>query len=291
VAAFAAVYVLWGCNFLAIRYAVEAIPPFLMMGLRSLLAGAVLFVGGGLGRGRWPRARHWRNALLVGGLFFVGCHGLLAWAEQHVSSGIAALVLATIPMWMLLLEWLAGGERPRPGVALGMALGFAGVMMLVGAGPAAGGRAFSPLGMAGLGVSAFMWAAGSVVSRRVELPQALGVTAGMQLLCGGALLVALASALGEWGRLGAPAFTARPLLSMAYMVIASSLLGFTAFAWLLRHTTAARAGSYAFVNPVVAVLVGWAVGGEPLQPRTLVAGAAVVAGVALVVLGGRPVRG
>jgi len=287
------VYVLWGCNFLAIRYAVEAVPPFLMMGLRSLLAGAILFVSGGLREGRWPGTRHWRNALLVGALFFVGCHGLLAWAEQRVPSGVAALVLATIPMWMLLLDWMAGGERPRLGVALGMVLGFAGVMVLVGgSGPDA--RALSRVGLLGLALSAFMWAAGSVVARRVELPQALGVTAGMELLGGGALLVALAGALGEWSRLGPQAFTPRPLLSMAYMIVASSLLGFTAFAWLLRHTSPARAGSYAFVNPVVAVLVGWAVGGEPLHLRTLAAGAAVVGGVALVVLSGarapRPAR-
>lgn len=284
-AALLAVYVLWGTNFLAIRWAALAMPPFLMMGLRSLLAGALLF-----GWARWrggvrPGPAQWRAAAVVGVVLFLGCHGLLAWASRTVPSGTAALVLSTIPVWMTVLE-AAQGTRPRwPGV-VGLALGVAGLAVLVGPGPSGA----PPAGLAALVVSAFAWAAGSLLSRRSSLPANLTLASGMQLLCGGTALVAAGLLFGEAGRIDAGALAPRALLSFAYMVCVSSVVVFTAYTWLLRVASPTLVGTYAFVNPVVALVVGAVVGDEVLSARVVAASLVIVSGVALVVLGVRGTR-
>jgi len=286
-AALVALYLFWGTNFLAIRWAAEEMPPFLMMGVRSLLAGALLFGWARFREGARPGAGHWPTAAAVGVVLFLGCHGLLAWAEQTVPSGIAALVLATIPVWMTLLDWLGGGARPRWQGALGLALGVAGLAVLIGPGAAAG----APLaGLMALVLGAFAWAAGSMLSRRVSLPANLTLASGMQLLCGGAALVATGLLLGEAGRVDAGVLAPRAVASFAYMVGISSLVGFTAYMWLLRVASPTLVGTYAFVNPVVALVVGAAVAGEPLSPRVAVASLVIVSGVALIVTGARAGR-
>lgn len=281
-AAFGAIYVLWGSNFLAIRMAVETIPPFLLMGARSLVAGIILS-GWALWRERArPRREHWYGAAGVGTLLFLVGHGGLAWAQQHVPSGIAALVMATIPIWMVLLEWrLLGGARPRAATWAGLALGLAGIALLVGPGRG-GGAAATPLGPAlALMASAFGWAAGSVGSRLISAPRSIAAATGQQLIAGGILLLVAAAAAGELSP--APAVSIRSLLAMAYMVVAASLVSFTAYVWLLRVSTPGRVSSYAFVNPVVAVFAGWAIGGEAVTERTLVGAAVIVLGVILIV--------
>jgi len=220
-------------------------------------------------------------------VLFLGCHGLLAWAQQTVPSGIAALVLATIPVWMTPLDWTAGGARPDARSVVGLALGLLGLTILIA--PGAGGT--SSAGLTALVASAFAWAAGSILARRVTLPPGLVLASGMQLVSGGAALAVAGLALGETQRLGPAMFTLRPLLAFAYMVGVSSLFCFTAYMWLLRVSTPARVGSYAFVNPVVALFVGWAIGGEGLHARTLAASLVVVTGVALIVLSRNPTKG
>jgi drug/metabolite transporter (DMT)-like permease len=280
-----ALYLFWGTNFLAIRWAAEAMPPFLMMGVRSILAGALLFGWARLRNGARPTAAQWPTAAAIGIVLFLGCHGLLAWAEQTVPSGVAALVLATIPVWMTLLDWLGGAGRPRWQGALGLALGVAGLGILIG--PGAAGRA--PLaGLLALVIGAFAWAAGSMLSRRVPLPANVTLASGMQLLCGGGALVATGLLLGEAGRVDAGVLAPRALLSFAYMVGISSLVGFTAYMWLLRVASPTLVGTYAFVNPVVALVVGAAVAGEALSSRLAAASLVIVAGVALIVTGARP---
>jgi drug/metabolite transporter (DMT)-like permease len=284
-AALAATYFLWGANYLAIRIAVEEMPPLLMMGVRSVIAGAILFALGRLKSTERITAGHWRSAAIAGALLFLGCHGSLAWAEQHVPSGIAAVVLATIPIWMSVLDWLGGGPRPSLRASSGMAAGVAGVVLLMwGRDRAAEGEMFL-LGPAVLLMGSLSWAAGSIVSRRMASPASLWLATGMQLLIGGGLLVMVGLALAETSRLDAGALAPLPLLALAYMIVMSSLVGFVAYAWLLRVSTPARAGSYAFVNPVVAVWLGWAIAGEPLAPSTLIACLVIVVGVALVVVG------
>jgi drug/metabolite transporter (DMT)-like permease len=279
-AAFGAIYFLWGSNFLAIRYAAEAMPPLLMMGVRSLIAGALLFAWARLRGGERPAPGQWPAAALVGTVLFLGCHGLLAWAEQTVPSGVAALVLATIPVWMTLLDAATGGARPGRQGVVGLALGLLGLLVLIGPAPGEG-TPFTDL--LALVLSAFAWAAGSILSRRLPRPPSLVLASGMQLLVGGLALTGVGLALGEAGRLDAGALAPRALLSFAYMVVASSLIGFTAYMWLLRVSTPARVGTYAFVNPVVALVVGSVFGGESLGARTLGASLVIVAGVALIV--------
>jgi drug/metabolite transporter (DMT)-like permease len=282
--AFTAVYVLWGSNFLAIRYAAEAMPPFLMMAVRSLVAGALLFAWARLKDGARPAPGQWAAAAAVGTLLFLGCHGALAWAEQTVPSGIAAVMMAMTPVFLTVLDWASGGARPRWQSAAGLALGFVGLGILIRSSPH---HAVPLAGSLALVAGAFAWAAGSLLSRRLPLPRSLILASGMQLLAGGTALAVAGLALGEAHLLDRGVFAPRPLWSFAYMVVASSLAGFTAYMWLLRVTPPTLAGSYAFVNPVVALFVGWLLGGERFDGRTLWASVVIVAGVALIVVAPR----
>lgn len=280
--AFFLIYFVWGSNFLAIRWAVETVPPFLLMGVRSLLAGCCLYTWSRLTSAERPSLRHWRAAVPAGLLLFLGCHGLLAWAERRVSSGIAALGLATIPFWMTLLDWLSA-RRPRPGapVWIGLVLGLLGLGVLVG--PSSWSGTADAIGLAALLASAFAWAAGSILARRSRLPSSVPLSTGMQLLSGGLALLLVSVATGEAAGFDPTAVSPRSVLGFAYMVGAASILAFTAYVWLLRVSTPARVASYAFVNPLVAVCVGWAVGGEALSARTAAAAVLIVAGVAAIV--------
>jgi drug/metabolite transporter (DMT)-like permease len=282
-AAFAALYVLWGSNFLAIRYAAEAMPPFLMMAVRCLIAGSILFAWAWLREGQRPIAAHWRSAAAVGALLFLGCHGLLAWAEQTIPSGVAALVLATTPVWLALLDWGANGRRPTMRAVLGLGLGLFGLVFLLRPG---GGASFALLVLV---ASAFAWAAGSILSRRLVLPSSLVLASGMELIMGGVALSLVGLLLGEAAHVDAGALAPRALGGFAYMVVVSSLVGFTTFTWLMRVAPPAQVGTYAFVNPVVALIVGSAIGGEAISAATLVSSAVIVAGVALIVTGTKSV--
>jgi drug/metabolite transporter (DMT)-like permease len=280
--AFFLVYVMWGTNFLAIRYAVQTLPPFVLMGVRCLLAGSCLYVWARLRGDSAPTPAQWRAAAPAGLLLFLLCHGLLAWSQRHVTSGVAALTMATIPAWMTVLDWIwARGPRPRAGVWIGIALGLAGLAVL--ATPSSWSGGVSASGLMVLLVSAFGWAAGSIVSRASRLPSSVVLATGMQLLIGGLGLIATATVLGELGAFDPAAVSVRSWLGFLYMVGMSSIVVFTAYVWLLRVSTPARVGGYAFANPLVAVLLGWAVGGEPLTACTAVAALLIVAGVATIV--------
>ena len=278
--AFAATYFIWGSNFLAIRYAVETVPPLLMMAARCALAGGALYVWARR-RGAREKAAQWGPAFVAGGLLFLGCHGLLAMAERRVASGLSALVLATIPLWMVLLDWARpAGRRPGTAVFGGIVLGFTGLAVLLGPDPLRG--ALDARGAAVLVLSALSWTAGSVYVRAARLPASTPLSTGMQLLGGAALLALAAVGTGELPHFDPRAVTARSLASLAYLVVFGSIVAFTAYVWLLGTTTPARAGSYAFVNPLVAVLLGWIAAREPLTPRVGAATAVIVVAVALI---------
>jgi len=281
--AFAAVYVLWGSTYLAIRIGVETIPPFVLAGLRHLTAGILLFA--------WLRARgvpaplprHWRSAAVIGGLLLLGGNGLVTWAEQRVPSGLAALIVASVPIWMTLLDGLQRRERPHGVVLAGLALGLLGIAFLVAPGRFAAGARVDPVGAAALLTAALLWAVGSLYSRRAPLPSSTLLATAMEMVAGGAILLLAATVTGEWSGLSLAAVSSRSLFSLVYLIVAGSLLGFSAYIFLLGATTPARVSTYAYVNPVVAVFLGWAFAGEPVTLRTFIAAAVIVTAVALII--------
>lgn len=279
--AFAAIYLIWGSTFLAIRFAVETIPPLLMMSGRCLGAGLVLYAAARLSGVPPPERRQWLPAFISGGLLFLVCHGVLAWAEQRVASGPAALMQATIPLWMVLLDWLAGtGPRPRAFVVLGLAVGFTGVGLLVLSGRAAAGGIDPAIGGIML-LGSMAWVVGSLYSRGAGLPRSVPLATGMQLLAGGSLLLAAAGPFGDVRRLSIAGVSTRSLLSLAYLIVFGSVIALTAYNWLLRETTPARLSTYSYVNPVVAVFLGWLFASEPVGMAMLVPTGVIVAGVGL----------
>lgn len=280
--AFAAVYFIWGSTYLAIRYAVETLPPFLMAGARVFIAGAILFGFVGVPRVRSLTFAHWRAATISGGLLFLGCHGLLAMVEQNADSGVAALILATIPVWMVILSYLAGQAALEARTIFSLLLGLAGVAVLVLPTTPTAHPVCTP-GVAGLLlISAMSWACGSIYGRAAPLPEHAGIATGMQLLCGGALALLVGVLMGEQGHVDLAHVSTRSLLSLAYLIVFGSLVSFSAYIWLLRVAEPAAVGTYAYVNPAVAVLLGWLFAGESLDIRTAAAGVIIITSVVLV---------
>jgi drug/metabolite transporter (DMT)-like permease len=287
IAALAAVYLIWGSTYLAIRFAVETLPPFLMASVRFLVAGGVLYGwrrAKGFPRPTWPQ---WRAATVVGGLMLLGGNGGVVWAEQWIESGTAALIVASVPLWMVLLDWLRpAGRAPRPLVWVGIAVGLFGVGLLFGA---PDNEDMYTAGWVVLILASISWAVGSMYSRTAQLPAPLLAT-GMQMLAGGALLLVAGLVTGELGGLDPAAFSTRSVLALAYLIVFGALVGYSAYVWLLRVTTPAVASTYAYVNPVVAVFLGWSLAGEALTARIVVASAVIVGAVALITRSGRPPR-
>lgn len=281
--AYGAIYFLWGANFLAVRYAVAGLPPLLTIAVRSLIAGAILFAWASQSGAR-PHAQDWRAAAIGGLCFFGLCHGTLAWAAQYVPSGLSAVILALIPAWVALLSWIRpGGARPSGLTAIGLLLSFAGVVALVLPDIAASGASPSALAAALLVGAALAWAVGTVYSSSVATGVAPIPMAGMQLICGGAMVLVVSLLAGEASRLDIAAIDARSWLALAYLILIGSLVSFSAYVWLLRVSSPARVATYAYVNPVVAVALGWAVAGEQFTLWHLATSLAIVAGVVLII--------
>lgn len=273
------IYVVWGSTFLAIAVAVRDLPPFLSMAIRHLSAGALVLAWVLLRRRDHERLgwKQWRAAFVFGGGLFLMGHGLLAWAQQDVPSGIAALLVGTIPFWFAILAWMLLGERLGGRALVGLVLGFAGLALLV---DPTGQEGAKPIGALVIVMGALAWSAGSIYSQRSALPKDTLLGAGMGMLAGGTLLSIVSLARGEWND---ATFSRDAMLATAYMVVVGSLVGFSAYVWLLKTVPASTVSTYAYVNPVIAVLLGWAFNDEVITVRTLLAGAAIVAGVALMV--------
>jgi len=288
--AFGALYIIWGSTYLAIQVAIETLPPFLMAGVRFLVAGVLLLFWVKLRRGPPPAAGEWRQAWITGGLLLAGGNGALVWAEQWIPSGLASLLVASVPLWMVLMDWLwGGGERPSPGLLAGLIWGLFGVGVLVagqGIGPAGPMGVWAALAVLGGSVC---WALGSILSRVGPSPSSPRGGIARQMLAGGLLLLVLGAVSGEGSRLHPSDLTVSALAALAYLVVFGSLVGFSAYIWLLRVSTPARVATYAYVNPAVALFLGWALAGEPLGARTLVASAIVLSAVMWITIrsGGR----
>ena len=292
IAAFLAVYVIWGSTYLGIRFAVETLPPFLMAGVRFVAAGAILYLWSRRSPAeRGPRAAaRWGWAALVGALLLLGGNGAVVWASHRVPSGVIALLIAATPIWMVLLDWVRpGGRRPTRAVTAGLLLGSAGLALLVSARNAAPTGRVDPLGAAVVLFGSLSWAVGSLVSRSDRLPRSPVLSTGMQMLTGGALMTVVGLLLGELRGFDPAAVSARSALAWLYLMTFGSLVGYTAYIWLLGHVSAAKAATYAYVNPVVAVLLGWAFAGEPVTAGVLLAAAVIVSAVALITIGQRRV--
>jgi drug/metabolite transporter (DMT)-like permease len=283
IAAFAAVYVIWGSTYLAIRFAVQTLPPLLMASARFVIAGLLVLLWGRFrGGAAWPNRVEWRVGLISGALLLLGGNGAVSWAEQRVPSGIAALLVAVVPVFMVLLEWLRpGGRRPSAPVFVGVGLGLVGLALLVGPESMRGGSS-SAIGALVLVLGSLSWAAGSLYTKFAPKSSSGTMATGAQMLAGGLTLLAASIVGGEPSHLDLAHASTESLVAFVYLLTFGSLIGFTAYVYLLSHTTAAKAATYAYVNPVVAVLLGWAFAHEPLTMRTILAAAVILAGVAII---------
>lgn len=283
---FAAVYILWGSTYLGIHFAVASLPPLFMAGTRHLVAGFLLYIIMRMRGAARPTRVHWQSAALLGTLLLVGGNGLVTLAEQTVPSGITALMVAAVPFWMVLLNAADKRTWPRLSVLGGLVLGVVGLVILVFP---AGGHApdhVDPVGLLMLLGATFSWGVGSLYAHRAEMPSSTFLGIGMEMIAGGILSWAIGFLIGEGAGLHVASFTTNSLLALVYLIIFGSLLGFSAYVWLLKVTTPARASTYAFVNPVIAVLLGWAMAGEPITWRVALAGATIVAAVGLILFFG-----
>jgi drug/metabolite transporter (DMT)-like permease len=283
IAAFASIYIIWGSTYLAIRYAIETTPPFLMAGVRFLISGALLYIWARYRGAPRPTRLHWRNAIIAGGFLLLGGNGAVVWAERFVPSGLTALLVSILPFWLVIIEWVRPPrKRPNGAVLGGLVLGFAGIIVLVGPGNVGGHGDVRPLGALVLILGSLSWAIGSFWSRDASLPQSGLLTTGMEMLGGGAMLLIVGLVSGELSHFDVHRVSHASILGLAYLVTFGSLLGFTSYIWLLDKVSPAHLGTYAYVNPIVAVLLGWAIAGERLSVRTGVAAVIVICAVALI---------
>jgi drug/metabolite transporter (DMT)-like permease len=281
--AFGAIYIIWGSTYLAIRYAVDSIPPLLMMGSRSLLAGLVLFSWSRL-TDRTPIQRgQWLPLFIIGTLFFLIAHGLLAWSQQNVPSGLAALLVASEPLWILLIEFIfVRDTRVRIKGILGLFLGFTAIAFLVVSNNNLSFEDANFTGSLAVILGALSWGTGAVYSRVARLPKSTVLSAGIELIIGGILLLAAGFLLKENEKIVLSEIPLRSLLSFAYLVIFGSVVTFSAYVWLLGQTSATRISTHTYVNPVIAVFLGWIIGGEKLTYALLAATIVIVISVYLV---------
>ena len=280
-------YVVWGSTYLAIAVAVDTIPPFLMAGARFLLAGTILLAWTRLRGGTGfvtPTRREWRDMTVIGALLLGGGMGMVAFGEQTIPSGITALLIALLPAWIAIFGRILLGERLPWLAVVGIVVGFAGVGILVGPSLSGGAGALDPLGLTAVIVSPIAWSLGSLfASHRATLPRDPLVNTGGQMVAGGLVLFGMAALAGEFGRFDPSAVSMDSLAAFAYLAVVGSLLAFTAYGWLLRVAPLPLVATYAYVNPVVAVILGAIVLHEPIDPRTLLAAAVIVGAVALIV--------
>jgi drug/metabolite transporter (DMT)-like permease len=282
VLALATVYVLWGSTYLAMRLAIVTIPPFLMAATRHLTAGVSLYAFARLRGAPRPQAVHWRSAAIIGGLLLLLGNGGVVWAEQRVSSGMAALLICSEPMWIVLFAWMRrDGRRPSPLVVAGLVLGMAGLVLLVRPGHG-GDAAVDRWGALVVLIASISWAAGSLYVQRATLPSSPLLATSMQMLSGGALLGVAGALAGEPARLSLSQVSAGSAMAVLYLIVFGSLIGYTAYTWLLRSASPVLVSTYAYVNPVVAVFLGWLLVHEPVTGGMLLGAAIILAGVALI---------
>jgi len=287
VAAFAAVYIFWGSTYLAIKYAIETLPPFLMAGMRFTIAGAILFAIARFSKDyETPKAAHWKTSFIVGTLLLLFGNGGVVFAEKYISSSLAALLVATEPFWVVLLSWLwLGKARPNLKVVGGLILGFIGVYLLIGGQPVQDANADGSMQLfaaIAIVLSAMCWATGSIYGLRSPVPKSAILTAGMQMLAGGLVLLVVSLVSGEMFRFDIAQVSNNSIFGLIYLIIFGSLIGYTAYSWLLKNAQPAMVATYAYVNPVIAVFLGWLIASESFTSQMLVGAGIIVGSVVLI---------
>lgn len=284
-AALIAVYIVWGSTYLAIRFTIETIPPFISAGIRFLVAGVILYAWRRLSGDPAPKKIEWRSAAIVGLLLLLGGNGALVWAEQHIPSGIASVFIATTPLWMVLIESLRpGGTRSNWLTWLGVLVGLFGIALLANPWQAhtAASPPLNPIGILVLLIGALSWSIGSLYSRNAHLPDSPILGTGMEMLVGSAGLFAFATLIGEWKQFDLTTISLRSASGLTYLIIFGSGVGFVAYTWLLRNAPISIVSTYAYVNPVVAILLGSAIANEPLETIEIISAAIIIAGVVII---------
>jgi drug/metabolite transporter (DMT)-like permease len=278
------IYIIWGSTYLAILFVVETIPPFISAGIRFLISGAVLFIWRRLARDPMPTRIQWRSAAIAGTLLLVGGNGLLSWSEQRIPSGVAALLIGSVPLWLVLIEALRpGGTKPTWQSILGLTIGFAGIVLLIGPAEFTGGTMqFDTTGILVCLLAAFIWSLGSIYSRTADFPNSALMMTGMEMLAGSIGLFILATLTGEWQNISIAAISQKSLYGLTYLITIGSLIGFVSYAWLLRNAPVSLVATYAYVNPLVAILLGSLLADESLTPRIVVAAVVIIGSVVLV---------
>jgi len=281
--AFASVYIVWGSTYLAIRFAIESIPTFLMAGSRFLISGIMVYAYLRL-RGRAkPTFKEWKIESFIGLLLLAMANGSVVMAEHTVPSGLTALMVATVSLWMVLLNWLWNKtERPSFGIILGIIIGFTGLIVLVGPQNLSGGTNVDPFGAMLLLFASFSWAAGSVYSKTAHHPKSPMISASMQMISGGIFLMIFSVLNGEYSGLDLSLFSVKSLLSLGYLIFFGSIIGFGSYVYILRHASPAHVSTYAYVNPVIAVLLGWAIADEIVDEQILIAATLIIFSVILI---------
>lgn len=287
IAAFAAVYIFWGSTYLAIKYAIETLPPFLMAGARFVFAGSLLIVWARFSKDyEPPQPVHWRTSIIVGTLLLLGGNGGVVFAERHISSSLAALLVATEPFWIVLLSWLwLKGVRPNWKVALGLAVGFFGVWLLISGQDTSGvaqAGSMQLIGTIAVIAAALSWATGSLYGLRQPVPKSSFLTAGMQMFSGGLILLLVSLLAGEWSSFNISEVSNNSWLGLLYLIVFGSLVAFTAYSWLLKNVQPALIATYAYVNPIIAVFLGWLIAGESFTGQMLIGAGVIVGSVALI---------
>jgi drug/metabolite transporter (DMT)-like permease len=279
-----AVYVVWGSTYLAIRFAVESMPPFLMAGVRFVTAGMILYGWRRLRGDPAPARIEWRSATVIGLFLLLGGNGGVVWAEQRVASGIAALMVGSAPLWMVLIDALRpGGQRPGWQTLAGVLVGFSGIVLLIDPVNISGSaQKMDTPGVIALLLAGFLWAVGSLYARGARLPASPLLGTGMEMLAGGAGLLLAGTLVGEWSRLDLGGITTNSLLGLGYLIFFGALVGFAAYTWLLRVAPTPLVSTYAYVNPMIAIFLGNLLAREPLTPRILVSALVIVSSVALI---------
>jgi len=286
VMAFAAIYLIWGSTYLGIRVAVETMPPFLMAGMRFAVAGVLIFSFLMIRGASWPTAMQWRDQVIVGIFLLLGGNAIVSWSEQRTPSGITSLILGSSPLFMVGLDWIRpGGRRPTASLVFGVAVGIVGIALLLGPGSIPAGYRPPAIDIIALFTASISWWVGSLYSKHSATATPLLMASSMQMLSGSLFMLLTGLILGEGGTLHFSMITPHSWLAFSYLVVAGSIVAFPVYVWLLEHSTPAKVSTYAYVNPVVAVILGWAILGEPLNLRILLASAVIIGAVAIITIG------